>query len=126
MLRPTRKGARHSFVVMALLLLAGALACAREPVQPGQSPAPHASQSAPTPVPTLSLHQGVGVVTKINPANPSVEINHEEIKDFMPPMKMEWFVKDASLLQSIQPGDKVQFTIESHGQTEMVSGLKKL
>ena len=76
-------------------------------------------------------YQGTGVVTKVVRENPydkslaSVELNHGEIVGLMPAMRMEFFVKDVSLLNDIKVGDLVDFTIETKGSTETVSELKK-
>lgn len=72
-----------------------------------------------------SQHRGVGVVVAVNPSKPSVEINHQEMKDFMPAMQMEFYVKDKSLLDSIRPGDKVNFTIDVNSGIEVVSAIGK-
>jgi Cu/Ag efflux protein CusF len=71
------------------------------------------------------LRHGVGVIKKINPQDPSIMIDHEEIKDYMAAMTMEYYVKDRSLLDSIQPGDKVDFTIEDKQGVVVVSEIKK-
>jgi Cu/Ag efflux protein CusF len=74
---------------------------------------------------------GVGVVTKIVMENPydksvaSVELNHEEIEGLMPAMIMEFNVKSRSLLNNLKVGDKVDFTIDEIGGTEIISEIKK-
>ncbi|HSB10690.1 MAG TPA: copper-binding protein [Blastocatellia bacterium] len=68
-----------------------------------------------TPDPSASnpnIHRGVGVIQSIDLENASVQIDHEEIKDFMPAMDMPYPVKDKALLESLVPGDKVDFWIE--------------
>jgi Cu/Ag efflux protein CusF len=52
-----------------------------------------------------------------------VELNHEEIKGLMPPMTMEYYVKDKALLQGIKVGQKVDFTIEDWGGNETISAI---
>lgn len=79
----------------------------------------------------LQTYQGVGVVTKVVLENPydktlaSVELDHEEIAGLMPPMIMEFYVKEKSLLKNIKVGDKVDFTVEAKGGTEIISEIKK-
>jgi Cu/Ag efflux protein CusF len=73
----------------------------------------------------VKLHHGVGVIKKINPQDLSIMIDHEEIKDYMAAMTMEYYVKDRSLLDSIQPGDKVDFTIEDKQGVVRISEIKK-
>lgn len=44
----------------------------------------------------------------------------------MDAMIMEWYVKDVSLLDSIKPGDKVEFTLEvTVGGSEIITAIKK-
>ncbi len=54
-----------------------------------------------------------------------MEIDHEEIKDFMPAMQMEWSVRDRSMLKSVRVGDKVNFTVEDDNGNEVITELKK-
>jgi Cu(I)/Ag(I) efflux system periplasmic protein CusF len=83
------------------------------------SPGPKEAQQA------VSQHQGVGTVIAINPDRPSVEINHQEIEGFMPAMQMEFYVKDKSALDSIKPGDQINFTVEINSGIEVVSAIQK-
>lgn len=114
---------RCSLVVVSLFVLAFALSCQRT----GTSNQANTTQNqAATPEQAeVKLHHGVGVIKKITPQDPSIMIDHEEIKDYMAPMTMEYYVKDKSLLDSIQPGDKVDFTIEDKRGVVVVSEIKK-
>jgi Cu/Ag efflux protein CusF len=70
-------------------------------------------------------YEGRGVVRLINFKEGWIEIDHEEIKGLMPAMEMEWWVKDRSLLNSVQVGDKVDFTVVETGKGEFITQLKK-
>ncbi len=70
-------------------------------------------------------YPGTGVVVTINRAEGWIEINHEEIKDLMPAMQMEFWVKDKSLLDQAAPGDRVNFTIVETPKGEYLTELKK-
>ena len=88
------------------------------------------AQNTATPIPTASIpkdgnYEGKGEVTKINRELGSVELKHEEIKDLMPPMQMEFFVKDKALLKGLAVGDRVDFTVEYKHPTEIVTSIKK-
>ena len=73
----------------------------------------------------IKIANGKGVVTKINLELVSVELDHEEIKDVMPAMKMEFYVKEKSELETLKLGDKVDFVLEeNHGQEKIIS-IKK-
>src|SRR4051812_38688479 len=63
-------------------------------------------------IPKDGNYEAKGTVTKINNEGGSIEINHEEIKDLMPAMQMEFFVKDKSLLKGLAVGDRVDFVLE--------------
>lgn len=78
----------------------------------------------PTPV-IGKPYPGVGVITIINVKEGWVEINHETIEGLMPAMQMEWWVKDRSLLNNVQVGDKVEFVVVETGKGEFITEMKK-
>jgi Cu/Ag efflux protein CusF len=85
---------------------------------------------SPTPVPTASIprngdYTARGVVTKVNLELVSVELDHEEIKDLMPPMRMEFYVSNKELLNNIAPGDKVDFVVRYTHPTETIVAIRK-
>src|SRR5687767_1461460 len=109
-------------ITFITFLAAISVSCTQGPVvnnTPPPSTKPAATQAAPvspTPVPTSSVtkngdYDGKGVVTKIDLELGSVEMDHEEIKDLMPPMKMEFYVSDKKLLEDLKVGDKVDFVL---------------
>jgi manganese oxidase len=61
--------------------------------------------------------QGVGVVIAAVPRAGRLILNHEEIKDFMAAMEMSYPVTPPSLLNNINPGDKISFTIDPSQST---------
>jgi Cu(I)/Ag(I) efflux system protein CusF len=92
---------------------------------------PNTNASAPTPVPTASIpkdgdYTARGLVTKVDEAAGTVEIDHEDIKDMMPPMKMIFNTKDKSILKGIAVGDRVEFVLEYKHPTEIVKSIKKI
>jgi len=54
-----------------------------------------------------------------------IEIKHEEIKGLMPAMTMEFLVKTRSLLNEVQVGDRVDFTVVETKKSEFITELKK-
>ena len=61
-----------------------------------------------------SAHQsmsGEGVIKRINAAEGKVTIKHGPLGADMPPMTMEFSVKDPSQLADLKKGDKVSFTV---------------
>jgi Cu/Ag efflux protein CusF len=84
----------------------------------------------PTPVPAPSVikngeYPGKGKITKINIELGSVEMDHEEIKGVMPPMRMEFYVTDKKMLDRLTLGDNVDFTLLYKDGTEKISSIKK-
>jgi Cu/Ag efflux protein CusF len=98
---------RKTVLFAALLLLTWtAAACQRKPSVP-------------------VIHEGVGVIEEVNAEAATVQINHEEIKGYMPPMSMPYKVKDKSLLEQIKTGDKVDFTVEDSSAGIFLIEIKK-
>jgi Cu/Ag efflux protein CusF len=55
---------------------------------------------------------GEGKVVAIVPSASQVVVEHGEIKDFMEPMTMGYRVDPSSLVEGLNAGDKVRFTID--------------
>ena len=70
-------------------------------------------------------YPGKGKVTKINTDLGSVELDHQEIVGVMPPMIMEFYVKDKSVLGDIKVGDEVDFILEYKHPSETIVEIKK-
>lgn len=65
-----------------------------------------------------------GVVRKVDKDTKKVTIKHDEIKNLqMPPMTMVFQVKDATLLDKVQVGDKVRFKVEMSGSAMVVTDI---
>jgi Cu/Ag efflux protein CusF len=80
----------------------------------------------PTPVvPKNGDYPGTGKVTKINLELGSVELDHDEIKEVMPKMIMEFFVSDKKLLKGIKVGDAIDFTLRYKDGQETIIDIKK-
>ena len=75
----------------------------------GGEPAAH---EAPPPE-ANRLYEGVGVVIAVLPRKSRLVVDHEEIKDFMAAMEMSYVVSPATLLQGLNPDDRVRFTIDA-------------
>jgi len=70
-------------------------------------------------------YPGEGKVTKINMDLGSVELDHKEIVGVMPPMIMEFYVKDKSILKGLAVGDQVNFVLEYKHPSETIVEIKK-
>ena len=93
--------------------------------QQEQAQSKEKSQEKPPEKPQAKIYRGVGVVDSISEQRTTVQIDHEDIKDLMPAMKMPFEVKDKSLLDQIAPGDRVAFTIQDMPYGLIVIEIKK-
>lgn len=67
-----------------------------------------------------------GEVRKVDLDAKKITIKHGEIKNLdMPPMTMVFRVRDAALLDSLKPGDKVKFAAEKVGGAYTVTAIDK-
>ncbi|MBA3351518.1 MAG: copper-binding protein [Blastocatellia bacterium] len=122
---------RNKFHALSLLSFATfAVACS--PPAPGDATTAKsntvASSSTPVPAPSVPAdgdYDAKGVVTKIDLNLGSVEIDHEEIKGVMPPMKMEFFVADKKILDGVSVGDKIDFVLRHKTPTETIVKITK-
>jgi len=70
--------------------------------------------------------QASGEVTKIDKAGSRVTLRHGEIKNLdMPPMTMNFRVRDGKMLDSVAVGDRVRFTAEKVDGNYMLTTLNK-
>ena len=54
-----------------------------------------------------------GEVLKVDAATRRISLKHAEIRNLdLPPMKMQFQVRDPAMLERVKPGDKVRFTAE--------------
>ena len=105
-------------------------ACGGQQPVINNAPPPHTATPVPakpsTEITKDGNYPGKGKVTKVDLKNGSVELNHEEIVGLMPPMIMEFYVKDKAILEGIKVGDNVEFVIEYKHPAETVVSLKKI
>ena len=59
---------------------------------------------------------GEGTVVALRPEKQQVVLEHGEIKGFMEPMTMGYKINPPALLNSVKPGDKVRFTIDTEAK----------
>lgn len=74
---------------------------------------PHDVSEHPELGPPPSLVSGEGTVVALRRERQQIVLEHGEIVGFMKPMTMGYAVKPLSLLDSVKPGDKVRFTIDT-------------
>jgi Cu/Ag efflux protein CusF len=123
--------------VLSITLVIALLSCQKQPPvsreqHPAGSPTPLTGSPTPLtgpagfPAPVLNKpYPGTGVVALINKKEGWIEINHEDIKDLMPAMQMEFNVKDKSLLDKVNVGDRVDFTIVETNKGEYLTEISR-
>ncbi len=128
------EAAKVNMRIFTLVVVGGvalSLACQKpEVVPPAGSPLKASASPAVSPSPNPGIpkdgkYDAKGVVTKINMQLGSVEIDHEDIPNMMPPMKMEFYVQDKKMLDGLAVGDKVDFVLEYKHPTETIAAIKK-
>lgn len=67
---------------------------------------------------------GEGTVIALRPDKQQVVLEHGEIKGFMGPMTMGYKINPPSLMNSVKPGDKVRFTIDT--EASAITKIDKL
>ena len=104
------------------------LSCRQQQVTqpPSPSPSPQDLAGPPGyPRPVMNKpYPATGVVVSINHKEGWIEINHEEIKDLMPAMQMEFNVKDKTLLSKVKAGDRVNFTVVETEKGEWLTTIE--
>ncbi len=79
------------------------------------------------PLPVLGKpYPGTGTLLIINRKEGWVEIEHEEIKDLMPAMQMEFWIRSPSLMNGVRVGDKVDFVVVEDGKGQYLTELKRV
>lgn len=120
------------FCLLVLVLSVIVQSCGLQP-QPEKSATPTA-----TPTPKAQIHlpgfpqtvrdkpyPGTGILKEINRKEGWVTIDHGEIKDLMPAMIMEFWIRDKSLMDHVKVGDKVDFVVVEDKVGQYLKELKK-
>jgi Cu/Ag efflux protein CusF len=68
-------------------------------------------------VPAKGIFAGHGVVEADAPGTGFLTIAHDDIKGFMPAMKMMYKVKTPDLSKDLRPGDMIDFKIDAANYT---------
>ena len=91
------------------------LLAAATPVLWAQSPSSSATPSAPAsaPAPAAASALSEAEVRRIDTANNRITLRHGPIPNLeMPPMTMQFQVREAALLQGLQEGSRIRFAAE--------------
>jgi Cu/Ag efflux protein CusF len=67
---------------------------------------------------------GEGTVIALRPEKEQIVVDHAEIKGFMEAMTMGYKTNPTSLMNTVQPGDKVRFTIDTAARA--ITKIEKL
>ncbi len=85
-----------------------------------RSPEPSTAQKDQT---TKSRFYGQGRVVKIDTARQVILIQHQEIPNFMSAMTMSFFLEKTELVQGVQVGDSIHFTLTKGDRRLFVSEI---
>ena len=77
---------------------------------------PHVASEHPELAPKPKFVTGKGTVISVRPAKQEIVLEHEEITGFMEAMTMGYKTNPTSLLNSVKPGDKRRFTIDTEAR----------
>jgi Cu(I)/Ag(I) efflux system periplasmic protein CusF len=93
--------------------------------QPERAMAQHGGHGAHTSHPqSRPSVTGEGTVTAVVPERHQIVVDHGEIKGFMGAMTMGYRAEPPSLLEGLQAGDRIRFTIDPSQQT--IVNIEKL
>lgn len=107
----------------SLLLMSGSLVLAG--CGPGSEPKDKAKEGGEQKAPVEKQYPIKGKVVDVNPARPSVRLDHEEIKGLMKGMEMEFDVEDRKILGGLRPGDQVHGHLKVRGDKYVIVHLEK-
>ena len=109
--------------VAGLLLSCSLTAQAASHAMAAPAAAPAAPAAAAAPAANAAMTSAE--VRKVDKDNKKITLKHGEIKNLdMPPMTMVFKVKDAAMLDKVQAGDKVMFTVEKIDGAFTVTGIE--
>ena len=114
------KSLRIGIATLTVLMLVG---CGEKAPEPTAGPG---SANAGAGVSTnVQSYPARGVIKKIEAAENTITIQHEEILAYMPAMTMPFKVKDPKESQGLQPGDKVEFRLWVTADESWIDNIKK-
>ena len=93
--------------------------------QQAQEPGPEADDGPAVSEEGTQIYQGKGVVKSIDKNQKEIAISHEEIKGLMSAMTMDFKVRDVSMLDTVAPGDQIDFELERKGSDLTVTKILK-
>jgi protein SCO1/2 len=76
--------------------------------------------------PARETYEVRGLVEAVDPSGAQLKVAHEEIPGFMPAMTMNFDVAPASLLEGIEPGMRVRFTLERNATRLRITSIEVL
>ena len=71
-------------------------------------------------------YRSTGVIKKIDTESGNLTIAHDDIPGYMSAMEMNEAVSDKKLLETVKPGDRVEFEIERTGAKIIITKLNKI
>ncbi len=72
------------------------------------------------------FYKAIGVIENVDADAGKFTIDHEDIKGYMPAMKMDFELQNKSTLNDFKIGDKVAFEIERIGEKLLITKITKI
>jgi Cu/Ag efflux protein CusF len=72
-----------------------------------------------------ATYEGRGSVVSMDEKANRVTLKHQEIKDLMPPMTMEFPVRPGEMFNGLRSGDRVRFTLSPQGADFVIENIEK-
>ena len=111
-----------SFPILILsAAVLGLVACGEKAGPKKPAAAPVTSMSATNP----PFYLVRGVVKKVDAADKTVSIQHEEIPNYMPSMTMPFKVKDVKELEGLEPNDTIWFVLQVTDTESWIEKVRK-
>jgi Cu(I)/Ag(I) efflux system periplasmic protein CusF len=115
----------RTLTVLAALLISCTLTARAASHAAAAPPAATATATAAASASKNTATMSSAEVRKVDKDNKKITLKHGEIKNLdMPPMTMVFKVKDAAMLDKVQAGDKVMFTVEKIDGAFTVTGIE--
>ena len=108
----------HTKLLILLVFLTGVFAFSC-----GQNSEP-AKPASPTP-PEKKIYKSTGVVKTVDTDAVKITVAHEEIPGFMPAMETPLGVSDIKMIETVKPGDKIEFELEQTASNVVITKLNR-
>jgi len=75
--------------------------------------------------PAVKMYDGVGVIVSIDRDRGTITIDHQDIAGYMTAMTMSFKARRPSLLDNLEPGNRVEFKLRDDGSQVVLVKISK-